>query len=273
MLDEKAIFSIIDETIQNNSILGGLLSSQDREFIIKNSHVRTAEAGEILCQQHQDEAAFYLIIEGRARITVDVKGVEYFLSELGEGELVGEIGAFYMIPRTASVTVAMPSVILEIPGDVSYDLIVNYPDLREKVRKRSKDRAINAAICGVPLFKQLSEHELLTLCHQSSLVSAKKNDQLIVEGNEGQGLYVMSLGVARVHVNVRGKEEDLATLRAGDFFGERSLLTGEMRAASISAVTDIQLVLIDGEFFKSLVDENEELKQMLEHGTINYSNK
>jgi CRP-like cAMP-binding protein len=42
-----------------------------------------------------------------------------------------------------------------------------------------------------------------------------------------------------------GREIIVATLKAGEFFGEKSLLTGEPRSASVVADSDIELVEIE----------------------------
>jgi len=55
----------------------------------------------------------------------------------------------------------------------------------------------------------------------------------------------------------------LALLRSGDYFGERSLLTGDPRAASVSAVTNLQVVLLEGNVFKKLIENNEGMKYLL----------
>jgi len=264
MHNTRAILSIIDKTIQNNAAFGGLLTAEDRAILIKQSLIRPTEPGKILCHQHQDANVLYLIIDGQVEITVDVKGESQSLGKLGPGELIGEIGALFMIPRIATVTVTRQSVILEIPSEIFNDLISERPQLQDAVHKRFHDRAITTSLRCVPIFKELSNDSISDLCQQSSLMSVKKNDILVHEGKKGQGLYVMTTGLARVYVTLDGEEMTLALLRSGDYFGELSLLTGEPRAASVSALTDLQVVLLEGGVFKGLIEKNASMKYLLD---------
>lgn len=264
MHNTKAILGIIDKTIQNNAAFGSLLSTEDRVFLIKQSLIRVVEPGTILCQQDQNEKALFLIIDGQVEITVDAKGESQSLGKLGSGELTGEIGALFMIPRIATVAVTRQSVVLEIPSEIFNDLISQRPQLQKAVHKRFHHRAIITSLRCVPIFKGLSDNSISDLCQHSSLLSAKKNDILVHEGKKGQGLYVMSTGLARVYVTLDGEEITLALLRSGDYFGERSLLTGEPRAASVAALTDMQAVLLEGDTFKNLAKKNDGMKHLLD---------
>ena len=71
-------------------------------------------------------------------------------------------------------------------------------------------------------------------------------------------MYVICSGTARVYITVNGKEVNIALLHPGDYFGEYSLFTGEARSASVSALTDLQLVELKGESFHSFIDYNED---------------
>jgi CRP-like cAMP-binding protein len=53
-------------------------------------------------------------------------------------------------------------------------------------------------------------------------------------------------------------------LRAGDVFGEMSLLTGEARSATVTAITDCDLLEIDADGFRRVVLES---PSVLEHVT------
>jgi len=264
MKNTKAILGIIDKTIQNNTAFGSLLTADDRTFLIKQSLIRPAENGKILCRQNQRDYSLFLIIDGQVEITVEVKGETQSLGRLGSGELFGEISALFMIPRIATVTVTQLSVILEIPNEIFNELISEKPTLLEAVHNRFRDRAIVTSLRCVPIFKELTNGSMNELRQHSSLISIKKNEVIVYEGKKGQGLYVITTGLARVYVTRGDEEITLALLRSGDYFGERSLLTGDSRAASVSAVTDLQVIFLEGDAFQSLIEHNEGMKYLMD---------
>jgi HlyB family type I secretion system ABC transporter len=62
----------------------------------------------------------------------------------------------------------------------------------------------------------------------------------------------------------------LEFLRAGDFFGERSLFLGEPRAASVQAVSDCTLLRLSPEVLRRLLDEHPDFRLRLEQRIQQY---
>ncbi|MGD8576343.1 MAG: cyclic nucleotide-binding domain-containing protein, partial [Thiohalophilus sp.] len=57
---------------------------------------------------------------------------------------------------------------------------------------------------------------------------------------------------------------NLALLRAGDYFGEWSVLTGEPRAATVSAVTPVDAIRVDCQPFTEFLSEHPEIRAALD---------
>ena len=70
-------------------------------------------------------------------------------------------------------------------------------------------------------------------------------------------------GTAEVSVASNGFNAPLGQLRAGDCFGEMSLLTGEPRSASVLAQTDCDVVEIDKAGMAGLLQQSPQLVQEL----------
>jgi CPA1 family monovalent cation:H+ antiporter len=66
---------------------------------------------------------------------------------------------------------------------------------------------------------------------------------IVRQGDSGDSLFLIARGVVRVARTLPGErdEKDVATLMAGDFFGEMALVTGAARSASCRAVTPCAL--------------------------------
>ena len=80
------------------------------------------------------------------------------------------------------------------------------------------------------------------------------------EGMKERSMYVICSGTARVYIKVNGKEVTIALLHPGDYFGEYSFFTGEARSASVVAVTNLHLVVLEGESFQSFINYNEDVE-------------
>lgn len=71
----------------------------------------------------------------------------------------------------------------------------------------------------------------------------KKDDKIITEGEEGSMFYLISEGTAIATKKTEGEEKKVKDYVRGNYFGERALLTNEMRAASIVVTSDECTVL------------------------------
>jgi ATP-binding cassette subfamily B protein len=80
-------------------------------------------------------------------------------------------------------------------------------------------------------------------------------------------MYVIESGRLRA---TRAEDPELAFLRAGDFFGERSLFLSEPRAATVEAVTDCVLLRFPPDLFRLLVARYPEFRERLEQRLQQY---
>jgi small-conductance mechanosensitive channel/CRP-like cAMP-binding protein len=88
---------------------------------------------------------------------------------------------------------------------------------------------------------------------------------VVVEQDEpGQSMFVVVEGDLRVHVpDADGTLREAGYLRAGDFFGEMSLLTGEKRSATVRAIGDAVLYEIAKDHIATLLDAHPEIAATL----------
>src|SRR5438477_3429429 len=91
---------------------------------------------------------------------------------------------------------------------------------------------------GEPLFQCLSDTQVESLVKQSALNHFGRGERVIEEGAEGDSMFVLLRGAAQVSISKNGSTIPVATLTAGDCFGEMSLLTGERRSATVRAERD-----------------------------------
>jgi CRP/FNR family cyclic AMP-dependent transcriptional regulator len=97
----------------------------------------------------------------------------------------------------------------------------------------------------LPIFKNLAESELSILANRAIRKRFPKESIIVQEDDEGDSLMIILSGRVKVVLNSEeGKEIILSILRDGDFFGEMSLLDGEPRSATVIAMEDSTLMII-----------------------------
>ena len=95
-----------------------------------------------------------------------------------------------------------------------------------------------ALLTRVPLLTGLGRVELARLAVHLEPVDVEPGADVIRQGDPGASLYVVERGVFTVLVSTAGSTETrVATLAAGEAFGEMALLTGGPRSATVRADT------------------------------------
>ncbi|MCI0488025.1 MAG: mechanosensitive ion channel family protein [Blastocatellia bacterium] len=122
------------------------------------------------------------------------------------------------------------------------------------------------AVTGVELFHTLNEDERRLLAERLLPTPFTKGEALTRQGAEAHWLYIMTKGTADVRISVDGLQpRSIATLGAGDFFGEMSLMTGEKRSATVIALEDVECYRLDKDAFHDILLERPEIAEHISH--------
>lgn len=120
---------------------------------------------------------------------------------------------------------------------------------------------LGRALRRLELFQALSEEEMRTVAGRFRPLRYAGGEKVIEEGQPGDSFFLVDKGELAVLKWLGGRAREVARLRAGECFGEMALLTGERRAATVVAVTDVELFVIDKGGFHDVVSANPALAE------------
>jgi CRP/FNR family cyclic AMP-dependent transcriptional regulator len=121
-----------------------------------------------------------------------------------------------------------------------------------RARGLRKGRDAKLELLGnVPLFSACNKRELSRVASLVDEVEAPKGKVIVRQGDTGQECFVIAEGKARA--TMRGRRS--AALGPGSFFGEMSLLDQGPRSATVTAETDMRLLVLGSREFSSLINE------------------
>jgi CRP/FNR family cyclic AMP-dependent transcriptional regulator len=76
------------------------------------------------------------------------------------------------------------------------------------------------------------------------------------EGEEGDQMFIIQEGQVKVSRKISGKEQILAVLNKGDFFGEMAIVTKVKRTATVTALSPVKLLAFNREGFLNMIAKN-----------------
>ncbi|KAF0107652.1 MAG: hypothetical protein FD146_1686 [Anaerolineaceae bacterium] len=111
-----------------------------------------------------------------------------------------------------------------------------------------------AFLTRIHLFHDLNEDQFNAVAEGLDERSFRAGEEIIKEGEAGNCSYLIYSG--KVRVTRKGQEKPLATLVAGDYVGEESVLAKRRRrTATVTAVEDTLTLALTREYFRQLLKE------------------
>jgi CRP-like cAMP-binding protein len=107
----------------------------------------------------------------------------------------------------------------------------------------------------VPLFSKLDKRGLQDVAHIADELDLPAGKQMATEGDRGREFFVLLKGEAEV---TRGGER-INTMKEGDFFGEIALVTKMPRTATVTATSEVDVLVITEREFDSLLKKSPEI--------------
>jgi small-conductance mechanosensitive channel len=150
----------------------------------------------------------------------------------------------YFALQRAGISLSIPAQTVFLTADT---------DARRERKQQEEHRRRLAAIALVDLLEPLGPEERDRLADQLTYTPFAAGEAVTHEGDHDDGLYMLVAGVAAVRIGGDGGGREVARLERGQFFGEMSLMTGEVRSATVVAVTDLECYRLDKTAFEALL--------------------
>ena len=240
--------------------LCGHLADQELQLIVGLLKHRSERTQGTLYRQGDPDTTFYLVQSGRLKVwTRDEKGSRRTLNYLRAGDSFGVHSLLSGQRRDVTVDVEEPTELLYLEKADLDALLADHPHLREKLSLGVVQR-----LGEVPLFSQLSLEDLKRLADSTGQTSYRQGTIIYHQGELSNTLYVVESGrVALLTKDGEAQSRVITHLGPGDFFGERSLLTGRPRETSVQAVEDTKLLYLNRRDFERLLRALPSIKKAL----------
>jgi CRP/FNR family transcriptional regulator, cyclic AMP receptor protein len=120
------------------------------------------------------------------------------------------------------------------------------------------------ALAAVPLFAGLGADGLVDLARGMRVRRFRRGETVFHVGDPGDALFIVMAGSIKITLPAdTGDEAILATLRAGDFFGELALLDGAPRSATAVAIEPTETYVLSRDGFRELIATQSQMREAL----------
>ena len=211
----------------------------------------TFEVGETIMRQGSRDTFAYVILEGEVDIFVEIPAGRIHMATVGRSRIIGELGAFTDMPRTATVVVRSPIAVLRIERDSLMSLTADYP-------------AIGVEIIG-ELGHRLHDmnHSLAYLTYAATALGRDEYDPVMLAEltNQPGALAAFARVFADMAAEIRAKQSRRQEMRAAADI-QNSILPHPLPRSGATGVVDLHAEMhpareIGGDFFDYfLIDEN-----------------
>src|SRR5690606_3348264 len=111
-------------------------------------------------------------------------------------------------------------------------------------------------LLGSELFAQVPPARIQSLFVKFEEHPCHLGDVIVREGDSGDTFFVIKQGKAMVTRQHSGREETLAALTAGNFFGEDALISDAPRNATVTMTSDGLLMRLGKDDFRALLQQS-----------------
>jgi cAMP-dependent protein kinase regulator len=236
-----AAIQFIDSILEDNFVFAGL-APKERRTMIDAMMFETVPPKTYIINQGETGDYFYVVEKGQVNFEVDGKHV----GSCSRGGSFGELALLYDSPRAASCVAQTECEIWKVDQKTFRFILAN--------SSNSQKKDVHHILMKVPFLADLDKMDLSKLSDAFSTVNYPEGGRIINKGDQGENFYIIQEGTAKVHDIGFGESAYIEfPLKAGDFFGERALLTGEPRAANITATSTCTCLCLSRDTFNHVL--------------------
>ena len=243
------------------------LDKADLAKIVLAFEPYTVNAGAQIITQDADGDYCYVVDSGSAHVVVDGKDVGFSYPDNDNNwRVFGDEALMFNKPRSASVEAYTKCKLFRLArNDFQFTLSQN-------MRKGNTRK--ETALRKQPLLADLSSDQMGKLIDVTETMLFDKGQVIIKKGGKGDMFFILTSGTVEFSdYNDKGEKNSITPDSKQNYFGEKALLHDAPRAATCTALTSVEcLVLNRKDFQETLGDLKEVMDQNLKRRILNSVN-
>lgn len=256
--------NLIYHSIKSNMLFRAC-AEEELQDLVDAFDTAKYKAGDIVIKQGDDGDLFFVVEEGRLDILVsktDPTNEAVTLSEemivgvpYTSGSSFGELALMYGSPRAATIRANTDCVLWSLNSQQFKGITTSHKRKREEI---IVDTIRKVKIGGSVLGDVLHPEDINAMATATESDSFEKGTVIIRQGESGDVFYMIESGTVDVFKTESG-DEAIAHLTSGHFFGEKALLSEDVRQATCIASSDVKCLTLMREDFVRMLGNLQDL--------------
>lgn len=241
---------LTSEQLAGFAPLGALAPERLRE-LAEVARLERAPRGSDPLAAHKGAGHSVFLLRGEVLLVFEGGGTLVVVGAAGDGRLPLNRRAA-PVARSRAISEAE----LLVLEDEALDIMLTFDQMAaDATIARVARSSFSLANLRHGAFARLPPARIAELLARFERVSVARGDVVLREGQEGDYYYVIESGRCQVERSVGGVQVMLAQLRSGDAFGEEALASEARRNATVTMLTDGQLLRLGKKDFHELLGE------------------
>ncbi|HXF63384.1 MAG TPA: cyclic nucleotide-binding domain-containing protein [Caldilineaceae bacterium] len=235
---------------------------------------RETRAQDVVYRAGDAPAGLFLLESGRVELRSEVEIAGERTQTLAPGAVFGALALLTGKPYVQSAVTPEPAQLWVLTAEDFTAISMQHPGLRRVLARNARARLSKSdqaqavlRLAQMPLFAEVPPATMQAIAQRMVLQHVPAGERVYMMGEAGDALYLLESGEVELTTeNASGVVEELARISGNGFFGEMSLLTGQIRTEDATAIRNTNLWILYKHDLEALAAQYPEIGKALSQG-------
>lgn len=231
------------------------LSEGALEALSKKMHLVEFPKGTIIIEEGAPAGAFYMIYKGEVEVTKKTQwDQEAKLSIVGPGEHFGEMALLTNLPRSSTVTAKTDVSLYRLDREDFEEIIHLDTAFSNVMERQAKKYSQFDTLKTLQPLALIEPEKRLALINEMQEKTYAPGEVIINQGDRGSEYFIIKSGrVAVIKKKGDSGPVQVDEMGSGEGFGEEAIIREQARNATIKAIDETTVLVLDKSSFESVL--------------------
>ena len=244
------------------------------QAVAQHLQPREFEANNRIYVTGDESIGLFLLERGSVELGPEIDANREQVEIVQPGQLFGILPLLTDKPYQQNALAVDASLLWVLSNNSFQQISTQHPGLRRNLARNARlrlskiDQAqVVLRLAQMPMFSEAPPQTLQAIAKQMSLQHVPAGERVYLRGEAGDALYLVDKGEIELAAeSASGVLEELGRVGDGGFFGEMSLLTGQIRTEDATAIRNTNLWILYKADLDALASQYPEIGKALSQG-------